>query len=58
MIAGGDLVSTLNHVTELGADSEASEVLLVCGSFYIMDDVRRYFFRRSFEADPATVNAN
>ena len=38
--------------------SAEQEVLLVCGSFYIMEDVRKYFFRReNSEVDPAAVNS-
>ena len=59
LIKGGDLIKTLNHVTTLNNNqSENEEVLLVCGSFYIMEDVRKYFFRQeNTNADPAAVNS-
>lgn len=58
LIAGGDIVQTLNNMVSIAQSTHQEEVLLVCGSFYIMDDVKNYFFRdETLEADPASVNA-
>ncbi len=57
LIAGGDVIQTLCHITSTASESETDEILLVCGSFFIMSDVRKFFFRNeSSDADPAHVN--
>jgi len=39
-------------------EEREAEILLVCGSFYIMEDVRKFFFsQENNEADPAAVNS-
>ena len=54
LIAGGELTETLTHVV---AESKSDEVLLVCGSFFIMEDVRNFFFKdECIEHDPSSVN--
>ena len=41
LIAGGDVTQTLTvALSEAAQDANQPEVLLVCGSFYIMEDVR------------------
>ena len=59
-MAGGDLEQTLRFATDAARSETAEkEVLLVCGSFYIMEGVRKFFFaQEQSEADPATVNSN
>ena len=55
-------MSTLNSVVNarachLQTANAEEEVLLVCGSFYIMEDVRKYFFREhNGGQDPSAVN--
>lgn len=53
-INNGDIPSTLTHVTQEAADHQ--DVVLVCGSFFIMPDVRQ-FFHYDDEYDPQDVNA-
>ena len=52
-IEGGDIHKTLSHVTKEASLSK--DVVLICGSFYIMSDVRS-FFNFIDEADPLEVN--
>ena len=54
-IEKGDIHSTLKHVTKKAA--EKKDVVLVCGSFYIMADVRDYYMFGD-ELDPIEVNLN
>ena len=64
LIDGGNLVQTLNYATSANREEvdnpcpqSNDEVLLVCGSFYIMDDVRKYFCcDDTTESDDAAVN--
>ena len=52
-IESGDIQSTLSHVTKKAAENQ--DVVLVCGSFYIMADVRD-FFKFGDDLDPKEVN--
>lgn len=54
-IKSGDIAMTLNEVTKNAA--EKKDVVLVCGSFYIMADVR-HFYKFGDEMDPKEVNMN
>jgi hypothetical protein len=49
----GDIVSTLNTVLKEAV--EDNNIVLVCGSFYIMSDVRE-FFNFTDEYDHRSVN--
>ena len=54
LIADGDLNQTLTQVV---AEGRSDEVLLVCGSFFIMEGVRNFFFAdECIERDPSSVN--
>lgn len=52
-IEGGDIHKTLKHITHEA--SQSKDVVLICGSFYIMSDVRS-FFKFMDEVDPLEVN--
>ena len=52
-ILSGDIKGTLSHVTKNAAENK--DVILVCGSFYIMADVRE-FYKFGDEIDPKEVN--
>ena len=50
-------MQTLCHIVSEESESENEEILLVCGSFFIMNDVRKFFFRgESSDADPEEIN--
>jgi folylpolyglutamate synthase/dihydropteroate synthase len=53
-IDGGDIALTLTHVTKEAAKNK--DVVLICGSFYIMSDVRS-FYKYLDEFDPSEVNS-
>lgn len=52
IIDNGNITSTLTQVLN---EATNEEVILVCGSFYIMDEVRE-FFGYEEPKDPKTVN--
>lgn len=54
-IGEGDIKQTLQQITEQAAAKK--DVVLVCGSFYIMSDVRN-FYNFLDEYDPKEVNIN
>mmetsp|Transcript_21157 Transcript_21157/g.26088 ORF Transcript_21157/g.26088 Transcript_21157/m.26088 type:complete len:115 (-) Transcript_21157:208-552(-) len=58
LIENGNIESTLNHATQMSDEDGAEEVLLVCGSFFIMEGVRNYFFPGRYESDPAFLNSS
>jgi len=48
LVNSGELAETL-----ASAISDSQEVMLVCGSFYIMDEVRKFYFKdEQLERDP------
>jgi folylpolyglutamate synthase/dihydropteroate synthase len=52
LVNGGELPDTL-----ASAIKDSKEVMLVCGSFYIMDEVRKFYFKdEQIERDPESVN--
>jgi len=53
--ADGDLSETLDHV--ITQECASDEVLLVCGSFYIMETVMTFFYKdQILPTDPKSVN--
>ena len=54
----GNLIDTLVELTTQNVYQEEEQVLLVCGSFFIMEDVRKFFISNydSEFTDPSFIN--
>lgn len=55
VIENGNIAKTLAHAFEKSAESDKDEVLVVCGTFYMMQEVHDYF-NIPLEMDPFELN--